>query len=172
MSKRKNILVALLIGWIALLVSYLVCMPEAGAVESLSPPGFHLIDLHEVSVDYKSFLPGGHDPLITDNGLPNRTLGIGLDLNVNMDIGHYFYWDNTIHSVTDQVGSDGTGQFREVGLEFGTGLDVRKITPYLPVTVGYYHYSQHCLDCTYPWHSPVKDAIEVKLYLYGGDAHK
>ncbi len=125
-------------------------------------------ELKEVSISYKSFFDKGHDPLITDNGLRGRALDKGIDLNMNTDVFHYLYWNNTVHSLTDRGVDGGSGQFRMVGWEFGFGVDVRKAASYLPITVGYYHYSQHCLDCTYPFHYPVKDAIELKLFLYEG----
>lgn len=128
------------------------------------------LELRKVALDFEQFLPGGRDPLITDNGLPDRTLGQGLDLMVNIDVLKYGYWENTIHSETDAVmnpdGSTSTGQFRMVGWEYALGVDFRRIFSWLPVRIGARHYSRHCLDCTYPFPYPVQNSIGGQLIIY------
>lgn len=135
-----------------------------------------MFDLREVSVEGKHFFPGGHYPLITDNGIDNRTLGEELNLTVKIDVLKYLFWDNTVHSMTDKVlnpdGSTAGGQFRLVGLEFGLGVDFSRMWDWLPVRVGYWHYSQHELDGVSQWHFPVQDAIAVKLIIYQGKGLK
>lgn len=149
--------------WLVLVVLGLILynspIAEAGQV----------FDIKEVSVTYRSFFPGGTDPMITDNPYqPNKALDKELDLAVNMEVFQYFYWNNTIHSMTDK-GLDGSpGQFRMVGLETGLGIDFRSIWALIPASMGYYHYSRHELDTSAPVHFPVLDAIELKLYLYQG----
>lgn len=128
---------------------------------------FKIWELDELKFTYRSFFEGGRDPLITDNGLPNRALGKELNLTMNTSLFKYGYFNNTIHSMTDEIkGTGGSGQFRMVGWEFGLGVDFSKISKHTPFSVGYYHYSQHALDHTYPWAFPVKDAIEVNIYLF------
>ena len=131
----------------------LACRSEAGDLG--------VLELREVSVDFKQFFDGANYPLITNNGL-GQALDKELNLNIKTDILNYFYWDSTIHSMTDKrLYSDKAGQFRLIGLEFGFGLRVSST-----LEVGYYHYSQHLLDAEFPWHFPVVDAVQVKIYLY------
>lgn len=123
----------------------------------------------EVNVTYRSFFPGGTDPLITQNpALPDRALGKELNLTVNTDFLKYLYWNNTVHSMTDIEASTGAaGQFRMVGLETSLGIDLMRLWKVLPVSVGYYHFSRHILDSPGGLgHFPVLDAAELKLQLY------
>lgn len=121
---------------------------------------FKVIDVQELAIDYKQYLPGGHYPYITDNGMPDRMLDKGLDLIVNMTVVKYFYWDNRIVSLTDADTGSGRGQFRLVGWNFRFGLQVADA-----IQFGYYHFSQHLLDATLPWHFPVEDAVELRFII-------
>lgn len=154
--------ISVLIGIITLLAVQLALSPDVDADDFIS--------VKTVSIDAKSFFPGSHNPLITDNGLPNKAMGQELNLNVDTDLATIFFWNNTIHSDTDDVinvdGSHSNGQFRLVGLETSLGIDFRQISSDIPVTFGYYHYSQHELDGVSPWHYPVEDAVQVKIFLY------
>lgn len=129
---------------------------------------FDLFQVREMNVIYRKFDSGGTDPLITQNpNVPNRALNEEIDLQVNTDLLKYFYWDNTIHSMTDQTLQGGQGQFRMIGLEWGLGVDLSRVWKALPVSIGHYHYSQHILDGTWGYgHFPVVDALEIKLQLY------
>lgn len=121
-----------------------------------------MIDLREVSIDYRNYFPGGRDPLITSNGLPNRGIGKGLDVNINSDILDWVYWNNRINSKTDYDTVGHGGQFRLVGWETAFGVHLSSY-----VDIGYYHHSQHILDAAYKYDNyPVEDAIQIKLYLY------
>lgn len=155
--------------WLTLIALVLMLVVDEPCA---SARGFSVFDLSEVSLTYRSFFPGGHDPLITDTGLVNKQLGKEMDLSVNTSLLRYLYWNNTIHSLTDADVNAGGGQFRMVGWEFGLGIDFRKISSSIPLTAGYYHYSQHSLDHEYPWHFPVRDAIELKLLIYQADTSK
>ena len=121
------------------------------------------IELKELSIEYKDFFPGGTDPLITQNGLPDRTLGKELNLNIYTDIYEYCYWNNTVHSMTDEIiGSGGRGQFRMVGWEFSVGCRLIQ-----ELDFGYYHFSRHNLDhLSTLGHFPVQDSLGIKIYLY------
>lgn len=121
-----------------------------------------LIELKEVRADYAKFLFGGRDPLITSNGIPNKTLGERLNLTVNNDICKYLFWNNTVHSMTDKDIPTGAGQFRMVGLESRVGVNISKY-----FDVSYYHFSKHVLDSTYAHERfPVQDAIELRVFFY------
>ncbi len=124
---------------------------------------FHLIQLEEVRVDYMNFLPGGRDPLLSYNGLPNRAPGKELDVHIDSTIANYFYWNNMIHSTTDvYTDTRKDDQFRVIGLNMELGV---RLTSWLDVY--YWHYSQHLLDTTYAYGGfPVLDAVGIHLYLY------
>lgn len=126
---------------------------------------YKFLALNEARFQYLKFQDGDRDPLITDNGLPNRAMNTELNLFLKVDILKYFYFDNQIHSMTDK-GIDGSnGQFRAVGWEYRLGVRVNEY-----VDVGYYHFSQHAMDHTLPFHYPVKDAVELNIYLYRSSA--
>lgn len=117
------------------------------------------LELQEIKLNYKSFFPGGSDPLITQNGL-NHNMDKELNLHLNMDFFDHFYWNNMIHSMTDKDEA-GSGQFRLVGWNFNLGLH---LTDY--VDFGYHHFSQHLLDYAGPNHYPVQDAWEINVYIF------
>lgn len=127
---------------------------------------FSLIELEEVKITYMSFFPGGRDPLISYNGLPDRSPGKQLDLRIDTTVANYFYWTNTVHSLTDQYASTGhEGQFRVVGLNMILGLRVASF-----LDIYYYHFSKHLLDAVYaPGGFPVVDSIGFNLYLFRKD---
>ncbi len=124
---------------------------------------FKLIDLDEVKISYTSFFPGGRDPLISYNGLPDRSPDKQLDLHIDSTIANYLYWNSTVHSLTDQYASTGkSDQFRVIGLHMTVGL---RLTNFLDVY--YDHFSQHMLDTNYVYGGfPVTDGIGFNLYLY------
>lgn len=119
-------------------------------------------ELRQVDISLERFFSGGVDPLVTQNGLPNRTMGERLALNVNTTFFKYFYWDNYVHGTTDRyLDSGSAGQFRSVGLQMRLGINL-----FDNVQIGYKHHSQHTLDTTYingPW--PREDSIELKFIL-------
>lgn len=165
MRVRRTILL-----WLGVLVGLILgLLIEATAVPEVAL-GSELVDLRQLSVTGRSFFTGGRDPLITSNGIENRTLGQDLNLEVDTDVLTYLYWDSIVHSSTDRVlnpdSTTSNGQFRMIGLEFGFGVDLRRFDLGLPVRFGYYHYSQHELDGISPWAYPVRDALELKLYLF------
>lgn len=127
---------------------------------------WNLLEMNETSLEYRDFFPGGSDPLITQNGLDNRTLGKEVRLNLNVDVLKVFYFDNLVHGGTDEIiGSGGKGQFRVVGWNFELGFRLNQY-----INVYYHHHSQHILDSTYAHgHFPVQDAVGIKIYLYKKD---
>lgn len=154
----RKVLVTFITAWVTLfaVLLYLGAPSEANG----------LLELQQVDITYRSFFPGGVDPLITENPyLPGRNMGKELNLAVNMDLLEYLYWNNTVHSMTDE-GNDGSSQFRMVGWEFGLGVDFRRFGLGLPFSVGYYHFSRHTLDIATPNHFPVCDSLELRIYLY------
>ncbi len=130
---------------------------------------FKLIELRETTIAYRSFLPGGSDASITDNGLSNKTLGEEVNLHVNVDFARYFYLNNRVHGTTDKDATTGEGgQFRMIGWNYSLGV---RLSSYL--NVEYEHHSQHALDHTLPRHFPLEDSIGFKLFIYKahGDSH-
>lgn len=120
------------------------------------------VELKEVSISYKDFLGGGRDPLITQNGLDNRALDKEINLNINVDIYDHFYWNNTVHSMTDRVATGGAGQFRVIGWNYKLGARL-----FSSFHIQYEHFSQHLLDTTYVHGGfPVQDSLGFVFYIY------
>ena len=158
--KYKDWAFRLALTWIALMA---ILLYKAGTVEA-----FDVLELREVTVIYRSYTAGSVDPLLTQNSYePGRIVDKGLDLEVNSDVLGFFYWDNTVHSMTDRSAVDGPGQFRMVGLEWRLGLDVERLCGALPLSIGWWHYSRHLLDTRWGLgHFPTADALEIKLKLF------
>lgn len=148
---------------LALFLSVLLCLSEDG---NCNENNYYLIEMNEVFLSYRQYLPGSSDPLINDNSLPNRLMDKGIDLSVNLNLFRYLYWENTVVSLTDKGANGENGQFRLVGWNYRLGVN---LTDYLQV--GYYHFSKHLLDTTVPFSSgfPVQDAVEVKINLFRRD---
>jgi hypothetical protein len=148
-EKRAAFLLALLSASILL---YAMLLPEAKA-------DFKLLELHELSMGYKQFGPGGSDPLLTQNGL-GHDQDKEIELLMNTSLLKFIYWNNRVHAGTDKD-IDGHGQFRTVGWQFQFGVH---LSSYLDVQ--YEHHSQHVLDYTEPFHFPVQDSIGIRIYFY------
>jgi len=121
---------------------------------------FKFVEVQEVTVNYKSYFPNGYEPLISDNGLPDRQLDKELTLRVNTNFLKYLYWNNYVHSWTDKT-STGGGQFRLVGYQFDLGIQITSF-----VSLEYAHHSQHLLDHQLPNRFPVNDSISLNLFLF------
>ncbi len=153
MSSRK--LKVALITWTVFCAATLARMAEAGE--------WKVLELDAVNVNYKQFTPGGRDPLISSNGLEGRYLDKELNLTVNSNLFKYGYWNNMVHSMTDQD-LDGRGQFRLVGWNMKLGVH---LGPYLDVQ--YEHFSKHILDAPYAPGFPVQDSVGIVIHLYRRD---
>lgn len=150
----------LIVFWILCAVSIAVQLALSPAEAAVRP-----FQLREVSLSFRNYFPGGVNPLITYNGLPDRHLDKDVDVNLSIDLFRYFYWNNLIHSTTDKD-SNGSGQFRLIGWQFSLGVDFGRMWDWLPVMFGYAHHSQHLLDYASPYHFPVQDALEIRIFLY------
>ncbi len=122
-----------------------------------------IVQLEEVKIQYKSFFPGGSDPLITQNGLLNRGMDKELNLIMNTTLLDYWFLNTTVHSMTDkQINPNGRGQFRTVSLGFNLGL---RLTSFLDIS--YAHRSEHLLDTVYSQgRFPTQDAIMFEFILF------
>jgi hypothetical protein len=130
---------------------------------ALQSEAAQLVKLEELSTTYIRMFPGGVDPLVTQNGLGNRSIGGRLDLHVKTSLLSVIYWDSLIHSATDRYLDTGRmGQFRSVGLRMRTGI---RISPQFEL--GLHHHSQHVLDHKYS-HGPFprEDGLEIRIQLY------
>lgn len=127
-------------------------LPDTTVLTAPSP-----FRLTEVSVKYQQLLPGAVDPMITYGPVSQR-LDKELNLVVNSEVLKYGYWDNTVHSETDQ------SQFRKIGWELQLGVHATRF-----LDVFYEHYSQHLLDYSSKEAFPRQDGVGIKLYLYRGD---
>lgn len=122
----------------------------------------YVFKVDKVYLDYKHYWNGGVDPLTTQNGLPNRGLGKGLDLGFETSVLQFLFWNNKIHSTTDRyLDSNKEGQFRTVGWEFRFGVRLHD-----NLDISYYHHSEHVLDHTRNEPFPRGDALELRFYLY------
>jgi hypothetical protein len=120
------------------------------------------VELHYVGIEYKKFFSGGRDPLVTQNGLPDRELGEELNLSVDLSILNYLYWNNTVHSMTDSYINGGVGQFRVVGWKYEVGTHLFSF-----LDVGLHHFSRHLLDYTYPYGNfPLQNAIVFRIKIF------
>lgn len=126
---------------------------------------FQLVELKDVTIGYKSFFPGSYQPQLAQSGIPNRTLGKELNLNLGIDLLRYAYFNSRVHGTTDEIiengKSTGKGQFREVGWNFQLG-----IRPHALFSIEYEHHSQHMLDWQSPTRFPVEDSIGIKVFIY------
>lgn len=119
-----------------------------------------VVELQNVSIEYKKYLPGARFPLITSNGLSPRQLSDGLSIRVDTNFFKYLYWNNFVHSTTDST-NGGAGQFRALGYEFSFGF-----RPFSVIEIEYYHHSQHLLDAVGKYSYPLEDAVQLKLILF------
>jgi hypothetical protein len=133
-------------------VTLLLSMTPATGNAEAAAKDWHLIELHDVAIEYRRFVDDGRDTLIYPHVHKEA-----LNLSVDMDVLRYFYWDNTIHSLTDQ------SQYRGIGLELSFGIRLNDSW-----AVQYHHYSQHVLD--EPIHTlprfPVEDSVGIVFKLY------
>ncbi len=150
-QERIAALICFLVGLLCILIAN-----KADAKE------WKLLELREVTIGYEQYLPGGHDPLLSENGLDNKAPGSQVEFEVNTDVAKYLYFNNRVHAGTDKDrDGDGRGQYRSVGWQFAFGVHVSE---YLDVE--YAHHSQHDLDHELPFHFPTVDSIGIKLFLY------
>lgn len=126
-----------------------------------------LVDLTEASIEYRSYFPGGVDPIVTQNrAIGPRDLDKYLGAQINYDVLKYAYMENLVHSKTDKEVSGG-GQFRIIGWQFEFGLDWQRLFAWLPLRTAYYHHSQHTADSTNSYdHFPVEDAFALKIMIF------
>lgn len=120
-----------------------------------------IFELNEVSLEYKAFSDGSFNPLIDNNGLTNKRLDKELNLYVNTTLFKYGFINNKIHSYTDRDENGNPGQFRLVSWNYSLGVH---ITYFLDLS--YEHKSEHLLDSTFPYHFPLENSINIKIYLY------
>jgi hypothetical protein len=129
---------------------------EASDIWDSSP-----FSLSDVSLGYRNYFPKGRDPLLSQNGLPDRNPGSELSIRLGLDLFRYMYWDSIVHGGTDVDVLNGGGQFRSVGLETRVG-----VRPLWWLEVGYYHHSQHLLDTSSSLGFPVLDGWEVRAIVF------
>ncbi len=120
--------------------------------EEKAPAKNWLINVDELSINYKKFQPSSRHPLFYNSKMKE---GIDLNMNNNM-LFDYVFWDNTIHSSTN------SSQYYLVGWQFKFGARVTN-----GITVQYEHHSQHILDSTYPYMKfPVEDSLGFTIRIF------
>jgi hypothetical protein len=119
------------------------------------------IELNQLGIRYRSFFPGGVDPLITQSGL-RHNLDKEVALIMDIDLIGDCFWNNVVHSRTD-TDNLGGGQFRTVGWQFDLGCHV-----FRNFDVYYGHHSQHLMDYNSTvWdHFPVEDSIGFTIWVF------
>jgi hypothetical protein len=108
-------------------------------------------ELREASIEWKHFVSPGRDPLLFPEIHKD-----GLNLNVDIDVLKWAYWNNTVGSLST------ASQYRAIWLH--TELGVR-LSSY--VDFEFSHTSTHLLDreqSLLPRY-PVEDSVVLKLYL-------
>lgn len=109
------------------------------------------IILDDISLNYQRFLPGARHPLFPSGMEPKEEL----NLDFNTTILTYFYWNNRVHSMTNQH------QFHVIGWNYRLGV---RATPWL--SLQYEHFSRHLLDTNYAGY-PIQDSVGAIIKLYG-----
>ena len=123
---------------------------------------WRLLEANSVDIAYRSYFEGSRSALETQNGLPNRQLGKGLDFDIKNDLFWGIgYLDLLLHAKTDEDTKNGGGQFRSAGLQFRVGFNFTD-----HIQFGYFHHSQHVLDTEYKPGFPVEDALELRVNIY------
>lgn len=150
MSKHIKVLLFTASCIIAFVFSLISCAGE-----------FDIVELEQVKIQYKDFFDDGHDPLVTQNGLLNKQLGKELNVLIDTNLFQYFYFNNIVHSMTDENPS-GIGQFRTIAWSYDIGV---RLTTFLNVAIT--HRSQHLLDHVWPYgHFPLQNAVLFEVNLY------
>jgi hypothetical protein len=124
--------------------------------------GESLIEVDRLYIETKWFSDASRNPLI-DNGT-GRRLDKEINLNFNVDLFTYFYWNNKIHSLTDQSLNGREEQFRLVNWQFQIGF---RLFEFLDLEYG--HSSKHLLDSQWNYAFPVEDYVGFRLYFYRSD---
>jgi len=109
------------------------------------------VKIGDVYIEGKHFTHA-RTPLLQQNGLngPKQEL----NLQVDSVLFSYFYFNNRIHSQTDER------QFRVVGWNFKLGISIWR-----NLDVEYEHFSRHLLDRNPAFDFPVQDSIGFRLYF-------
>lgn len=119
------------------------------------PPQKQLLELNEASIDYRSYqaLGMGSRNLLIFPDTPKE----GININLNIDVLRFCFWDNEIQSLTTGA------QFKSIGLESRIGM---RVTSWLEF--GLWHRSQHVLDGvgSFDFNYPTEDSLQFKIYLY------
>lgn len=132
-------MISLLIIWSKLLVS----TTNAGE--------FKILDLNELSLDFKFYQSGSRNLLIYPD-VPKE----GMNIDIKIDVLKFMYLDSQILTLTSG------NQFKGAGLETRFGM---RVTPWLET--GIWHRSAHVLDGTHSFMPyPTEDSLQVKIYLF------
>ena len=140
------------------------------AILTLLSPNLGLaspFELRELYLTAKHFKSGSRVFDYDNAMLENREVGMEIDLDFNVNILKYGYWNNHVWSIVDRwEDTQKMGWFRNVGWNWRLGV---RPCPWLEV--GWWHFSKHMLDAQYSSHVndgkfPVEDSIEVRLWLY------
>jgi len=110
-----------------------------------------ILELKKLDLSYKHYADSTRDPLFYDS-TPKESI----DLRLNMDLADIFFWDNLVHSMTNN------SQYYMIGWNFQFGIHVTD-----NLSIQYEHYSKHLLDDRYPYQKfPVEDSIGFTYTIF------
>jgi hypothetical protein len=140
---KKHTLLKLSLGAVIFYMAFLLAQAEASE--------FQLLKLQDASIRYRSFKDGARNAFVYPE-TPKDGLGASLD----MDVLHYFYWNNTVDSIATN------DQFRAVWLNSRLGVRLSET-----FSIQFNHQSSHILDASHSFMSrfPVEDSIDLIITL-------
>ncbi len=105
--------------------------------------------MKEASIEYRKMLPGTR--MIE---LPGQEVKEYVGLHVDLAPVKFVSWENTVHMLST------TSKVAWVGWQFALMACADRFK------AGFYHHSQHCLDCTHPLFWPNENGIVVIGRIY------
>lgn len=124
-----------------------------------SSKSFSLFDVKEANMEYHKFKSGYRDGYLIDkDGTTPIRLEDGGELNLNVRLLNYIYFDNKFHFASDESKS-----IRQVGWLYEVGIKL----PYIDVFAN--HHSQHGVEYISPQGDrfPVQDYYGVRFKFIG-----
>lgn len=121
---------------------------------------YSLWSVDELNMEYYRYERDYRDPyFIEPDGRTYKPMRDGAELNMNLSVLKWLYWDNRMH-----MGMDQTSQVRHVGWEWEAGLRL----PYIDIFS--HHHSRHGLEYINPRGDrfPVEDYVGIRFKFIGG----
>ncbi len=116
---------------------------------------FSLWEVNELNLEYYKYRGQFRDPyFIEQDGSTYKPMRDGAELNMNLSVLKWLYWDNRYHMAMDE-----TSQVRHVGWEWEAGLRLKYIDLFS------HHHSRHGLEYINPRGDrfPVEDFYGIRF---------